>query len=1279
GRRKEKISSKEVVFTKADESLSLLTPEITSESESESDSSTEKLLITLMEEVKGLKKQIEIPSGTPLSSSQPSKHATVKKTLSKLKAQSSLKPLPKKAHMILKPFKECKYCRFNDHHSNHYSGYSRHMTWIKQYLHRYLKESGPKLVFGDDSSGDTEGYGSLVRKGSIIEHHSKQRDHFPSTSPYISSTWICLDLSNHNKYTFVIVDEYSRYTWVFYLKKKSDVADCIMSFIKRMENLNEVRVKELRSDNGKEFKNHKLEEFYDEKGISQNFSSLCTPEQNGVTERRNKTLIEAARTMLNKEDLLISDISICLGVLIIFTITWTILESLMKKLMMDSFLDTLQWLKPSGCSTSKDKKCKKHYMLLSVKMMKQFLNPAQKVFVTSEDPPEFTEADDHPTLNEPDKTESADHFESVKPQNNVIIKPIKPKNIIEALEEEGWIIAMQEELNQFERNNVWTLDVYVQQPPGFESSEFPNHVCHDELGVSINETLFRGMIGSLMYLKASRLDIQFFTCLYARYQANPKESHLVVVKRIFRYLKGTLNLGLWYPKGSGFDLKAYFNSDYTGCNLDRKSTLRGCQILRGKLVKFRCEEGIIAFNNAIALLEHPNELYRPMLSFLSNCRINKALTLQPSAMYVEYVKEFWCTAEVEKETNTITFLLSWWDKPMSFTQDEFISAIGLLTCKNAIPLPPKETIRARLATFGLFDNDKPTLSSIVLVNSSPLKMKYFTPIWKLFMQYIVKCLGGMHGSHDQMKLNHQTISYCLIWGLEIDIGAIIFSDMIHKLEDGKKNMESNICYTRFLSLIFEKFLKVNYISNDLTLVKHHTITAALFQKPLAYEVALTVHMLKVAKLFQEPEQSLIPLVRRGVNIDDTTDKSLFKASVQPVTQPKAPTNLKTKKKRISPSSKPKSPYKVRVILPKKQVTETQHAEVTVATANITKSLVASELVEEQVLDKNIVKEDDVGVYSMEEPTFEQDEVDKIKEAAQEKPENDNVKDITPKDDEERDASDSNLRFMPSDDLATLTDFETPDSDDETSISVTKEHSADNLNVTSDGDVALPYASAGVSALSDPFGRLQKELTTIYSKVDQMESQFTKRVSDELKSYVPFLAANTLKEQLHGILSEALKNNLAQLIQDSIKSYVSESIVKELPHVVEVFKKANAEGKKREKSNQKTPKDTENLRAKFQWVINQSKKLGLPPPPTLATFGMIDEDKKRKRTDYRRGEEELHLATTAHLIRLHKSIQRGTLEAAEMFRKLELTIEAMDYAAQARDIRKDNLDGLGQHM
>ncbi|KAI3733482.1 hypothetical protein L6452_12925 [Arctium lappa] len=108
----------------------------------------------------------------------------------------------------------------------------------------------------------------------------------------------------------------------------------------------------------------------------------------------------------------------------------------------------------------------------------------------------------------------------------------------------------------------------------------------DPSGKPVNVTAYRGMIGFLLYLTASRPDIMYSTCLCARYQSEPKESHLIAVKRIFRYLKGTPNLGLWYPKDSGFDLTGYSDSDFAGCKLDIKSTTGGCQLLGGKLVSW---------------------------------------------------------------------------------------------------------------------------------------------------------------------------------------------------------------------------------------------------------------------------------------------------------------------------------------------------------------------------------------------------------------------------------------------------------------------------------------------------------------------------------------------------------------------------------------------------------------------------------------------------------------------------------------------------------------------
>ncbi|GJR10367.1 putative ribonuclease H-like domain-containing protein [Tanacetum coccineum] len=98
----------------------------------------------------------------------------------------------------------------------------------------------------------------------------------------------------------------------------------------------------------------------------------------------------------------------------------------------------------------------------------------------------------------------------------------------------------------------------------------------DEESSDVDVQLYRSMIGSLMYLTASRPDIMFAVCACSRFQVTLKSSHLSAVKRIFRYLKGKPKLGLWYPRVSSFDLESYSDSDYAGANLDRKSTTGGC-------------------------------------------------------------------------------------------------------------------------------------------------------------------------------------------------------------------------------------------------------------------------------------------------------------------------------------------------------------------------------------------------------------------------------------------------------------------------------------------------------------------------------------------------------------------------------------------------------------------------------------------------------------------------------------------------------------------------------
>ncbi|GJW35096.1 putative ribonuclease H-like domain-containing protein [Tanacetum coccineum] len=115
----------------------------------------------------------------------------------------------------------------------------------------------------------------------------------------------------------------------------------------------------------------------------------------------------------------------------------------------------------------------------------------------------------------------------------------------------------------------------------------------DEEATDVDVHLYRSMIGSLMYLTASRPDIMFAVCACSRFQVTPKTSHLNAVKRIFRYLKGKPKLGLWYPRVSSFDLEAYSDSDYAGANLDRKSTTGGCQFLGRRLISWQCKKQTI--------------------------------------------------------------------------------------------------------------------------------------------------------------------------------------------------------------------------------------------------------------------------------------------------------------------------------------------------------------------------------------------------------------------------------------------------------------------------------------------------------------------------------------------------------------------------------------------------------------------------------------------------------------------------------------------------------------
>nr|KAJ0204922.1 hypothetical protein LSAT_V11C500296580 [Lactuca sativa] len=680
-----------------------------------------------------------------------------------------------------------------------------------------------------------------------------------------------------NKYTLVVVDEFTRFTWVVFLKKKSHAAQEIFSLIRKNETLTGLKVKQLRSDHGTEFRNSTLEEFCDHKGIGQNFSAPRTPQQNGVAERRNRTLIEAGRTLMIHAGLPMSihkktpyemlkdrkpDVSffhvfgcICYilnqcgprskfepkadkGIFVgyssiskafrVFHVNrQCVEESIHVKFDEESYTDEKVTHSPSifqellSCpfdeSPCAEEKSDSSDPIIPVPCPLNSDTAATSAD-NSLDADETLEAENSPETDNVSVSISPESASVIEHRDHPVDRIIgnihdgvrTRSSVHTALQDADWIKAMQEELNEFERHKVWTLvprpsgktitgtcwvyrnkvdkdviitrnkarlvaqgftqiesidygetfapvarieairlflayasymnfivyqmdvkkaflhgvleeEVFLNQPPGFMDKDHPDYVyrldkavyglkqaprawyetltsyllengyrrgaidntlfiknkgsdmvlvqiyvddiifgspnetlskefveimsqrfemsmmgkmtfflglevqqqktgisiCQskyisdllvkyslsdckpastpisktdklhaDPTGTDVNHSLYRGMIGSLLYLTASRPNIMFGTILCARFQANPKESHLIAVKRIFRYLKGTQNLALWYPRDSTFELYGYTDSDYAGCNLDKKSTSGGCHFLGNRLISW---------------------------------------------------------------------------------------------------------------------------------------------------------------------------------------------------------------------------------------------------------------------------------------------------------------------------------------------------------------------------------------------------------------------------------------------------------------------------------------------------------------------------------------------------------------------------------------------------------------------------------------------------------------------------------------------------------------------
>nr|GEZ51850.1 uncharacterized mitochondrial protein AtMg00810-like [Tanacetum cinerariifolium] len=167
-------------------------------------------------------------------------------------------------------------------------------------------------------------------------------------------------------------------------------------------------------------------------------------------------------------------------------------------------------------------------------------------------------------------------------QNGTPIDATKYRSMIGAL---MYLTSSRPDISKYVLEILKKYEMESCDPVG-TSMEIKDKLDLDQNGTLVDATKYRSMIGALMYLTSSRPDIVHSTCLCARYQAQTTEKHLKEVKRIFHYLRGTVNTGLWYTKDSGFELIGFSDADYARCNDSFKSTSGGAQFLGEKLVSW---------------------------------------------------------------------------------------------------------------------------------------------------------------------------------------------------------------------------------------------------------------------------------------------------------------------------------------------------------------------------------------------------------------------------------------------------------------------------------------------------------------------------------------------------------------------------------------------------------------------------------------------------------------------------------------------------------------------
>nr|GEV49025.1 hypothetical protein [Tanacetum cinerariifolium] len=522
----------------------------------------------------------------------------------------------------------------------------------------------PKLKFKKDHVCSACAMGKSMKKS-----HKPKSEDTNQEKLYLLHMDLCglmrVESVNGKKYILVIVVDYLLFTWVKFLRSKDEAPNFIIKFLRMIQVWLKVSVCYIQTDNETEFVNQTLRDYYEEVGISHEISVARSPQQNGVVEIRNCTLIEAARTMRTRR--IVETIHVDFDELTVMASEQSSSGPALNEMTPATISSGL--VPKSSSSTPYVPPLRNDWDLLFQPMFNELLNPSPSVdhqaaqvialiAKVEEDnlDIEVAHMGNDPLLRVPitevtsvqsssmnkarlvargyRQEEGIDFEESFAP-----VARLEAIQIFHAYAAHKNMVVYQMDVKTVFLNGNLREEVYVSQSDGFLDQDNPNHVYkikkalyglkqaprvwndidllldyrflkvsevslstnlkvsdtpmvkkskldEDKEGKAVDPSHYRGMIGTLLYLIASRPDLQFAICMCARYQARPTGKHVHAVKRIFRYLRGTVHQGLWYPKDSSIALTTFTDVDHAGCQDTRRSTSSSVQFLGEGLISW---------------------------------------------------------------------------------------------------------------------------------------------------------------------------------------------------------------------------------------------------------------------------------------------------------------------------------------------------------------------------------------------------------------------------------------------------------------------------------------------------------------------------------------------------------------------------------------------------------------------------------------------------------------------------------------------------------------------